>query len=62
MLHRGPLVRDGGVELVRVIVTTTWHLSQLVVAERVIVSEYLELASYSDYAGGLSVFLETPPV
>ncbi|VFT04007.1 glutathione S-transferase [Pseudomonas aeruginosa] len=43
-------------------VAVAWRFSQLVVAERVAASEYPELASYSDYAEGLPVFLETPPV
>ncbi len=61
-LRQEPLARDGGIELVRVTVAVAWRFSQLVVAERVAASEYPELASYSDYAEGLPVFLETPPV
>ncbi|TED36884.1 glutathione S-transferase [Pseudomonas aeruginosa] len=61
-LRQEPLVRDGGIELVGVTVAVAWRFSQLVVAERVAASEYPELASYSDYAEGLPVFLETPPV
>ncbi|HBO5682648.1 TPA: glutathione S-transferase [Pseudomonas aeruginosa] len=61
-LRQEPLARDGGIELVGVTVAVAWRFSQLVVAERVAASEYPELASYSDYAEGLPVFLETPPV
>ncbi|MCR3763111.1 glutathione S-transferase, partial [Pseudomonas aeruginosa] len=43
-------------------VAVAWRFSQLVVAERVVAGEYPELAGYSDYAEGLPVFLETPPV